>query len=158
MRIVAGLLLCAGGALLYMQVDADRNSTDYHIIAILAVLSGVCYLLWMTAANRDPQPNIWILCVLSFLPMLFLAAWMVICYKVNTINSVIWSYGPGMVAVGASMFAFFRLGGYAFGRPKWKRTLFDCMLAAMLCITCLADERYLGMQIIFVGLAASLLY
>ena len=157
-RIVAGLLLCAGGALLYMQVDADRNSTDYHIIAILAVLSGICYLLWMTAANRDPQPNIWILCVLSFLPMLFLAAWMVICYKVNTINSVIWSYGPEMVAVGASMFAFFRLGGYAFGRPKWKRTLFDCMLAAMLCITCLADERYLGMQINIGGLAATLLY
>ena len=63
-----------------------------------------------------------------------------------------------MVAVGASMFAFFRLGGYVFGRPKWKRTLFSCMLATMLCITCLADGRYLGMQIIFVGLAASLLY
>ena len=122
-RIVAGLLICAGGALLYMQVEADRNSTDYHFIA-----------------------------------MLFLAAWMVICYKINTINSVIWSFGPEMVAVGAAMFAFFRLGGYVFGRPKWKHTLFSCMLATMLCITCLADGRYLGMQVIFVGLAASLLY
>ncbi len=28
------------------------------------------------------------------------------------------------------------------------------MLATMLCITCLADSRYLGMQVIFVGLAA----
>ena len=144
-RIVAGLLICAGGALLYMQVEADRNSTDYHF-------------LWMTFANRDPQPGTWLLCVLSFVPMLFLAAWMVICYKINTINSVIWSFGPEMVAVGAAMFAFFRLGGYVFGRPKWKHTLFSCMLATMLCITCLADERYLGMQVIFVGLAASLLY
>ena len=157
-RIVAGLLICAGGALLYMQVEADRNSTDYHFIAILAVLSGVCYVLWMTFANRDPQPGTWLLCVLSFVPMLFLAAWMVICYKINTINSVIWSFGPEMVAVGAAMFAFFRLGGYVFGRPKWKHTLFSCMLATMLCITCLADGRYLGMQVIFVGLAASLLY
>ena len=157
-RIVAGLLICAGGALLYMQVEADRNSTDYHFIAILAVLSGVCYVLWMTFANRDPQAGTWLLCVLSFVPMLFLAAWMVICYKINTINSVIWSFGPEMVAVGAAMFAFFRLGGYVFGRPKWKHTLFSCMLATMLCITCLADGRYLGMQVIFVGLAASLLY
>ena len=131
-RIVAGLLICAGGALLYMQVEADRNSTDYHFIAILAVLSGVCYVLWMTFANRDPQAGTWLLCVLSF--------------------------GPEMVAVGAAMFAFFRLGGYVFGRPKWKHTLFSCMLATMLCITCLADGRYLGMQVIFVGLAASLLY
>ena len=157
-RIVAGLLICAGGALLYMQVEADRNSTDYQFIAILAVLSGVCYVLWMTFANRDPQAGTWLLCVLSFVPMLFLAAWMVICYKINTINSVIWSFGPEMVAVGAAMFAFFRLGGYVFGRPKWKHTLFSCMLATMLCITCLADGRYLGMQVIFVGLAASLLY
>ena len=36
--------------------------------------------------------------------------------------------------------------------------IFTGMLATMLCITCLADGRYLGMQIIFVGLAASLLY
>ena len=68
-RIVAGLLICAGGALLYMQVEADRNSTDYHFIAILAVLSGVCYVLWMTFANRDPQAGTWLLCVLSFVPM-----------------------------------------------------------------------------------------
>jgi hypothetical protein len=31
------------------------------------------------------------------------------------------------------------------------------MFAAMLCITCLADQRWLGMQVIFVGLAAELL-
>ena len=29
-RVVAGLLICAGGVLLYMQSGADRNSTDYH--------------------------------------------------------------------------------------------------------------------------------
>ena len=156
-RIVAGLLICAGGALLYMQVEADRNSTDYHFIAILAVLSGVCYVLWMTFANRDPQAGTWLLCVLSFVPMLFLAAWMVICYKVNTINSVIWSYATELVAVAAAMFAFFRLGGYLFGRPKWTHTLFTCMFASALCFVCLADERYLGMQIIFLGLAAELL-
>lgn len=157
-RIVSGLLVSAGGILLYMQTEADRNSSDYRLIAILAVLSGIAYILWMTAANRDPQPSIWLLCLFSFLPMFFLAAWMVICYKINTINSVIWSFAPEMVAVAASMFAFFRLGGYVFGRPKWKHCLFICMFAAMLCISCLADERYLGMQIIFVGLAAQLLF
>ena len=156
-RIVSGLLVSAGGVLLYMQVEEDRHSTDWRLVAILAIVSGIAFVLWMTAANRESQPSVWLLCVLAFFPMFFLAAWMVICYKVNTINSVAWSYGPEMVAVAASMFAFFRLGGYVFGRPKWKRTLFCCMFAAMLCITCLADQRWLGMQVIFVGLAAELL-
>ena len=154
-RILSGLVISAGGVLLYMQTEADRNSADYRFIAVLAILSGLAFILWMSFADRDPQPNAWLLCVLSFIPMLFLAAWVVICYKVNTINSVVWSYAPELVAVAASMFAFFRLGGYAFGRPRWKHCLFCCMLATMLCITCLADERYLGMQVIFVGLAAA---
>ena len=153
-RILSGLVVSAGGVLLYMQAEADRNSADYRFIAVLAIASGLAFILWMSCADRDPQPNTWILCVLSFIPMLFLAAWVVICYKVNTINSVIWSYAPELVAVAASMFAFFRLGGYAFGRPRWKDCLFCCMLATMLCITCLADSRYLGMQVIFVGLVA----
>ncbi len=156
-RVLSGLLVSAGGALLWLQAEEDKNSSDWRFIAVLAILSGIAFLLWMTLANRESQPNTWILCSLSFLPMLFLAAWMVICYKVNTINSVVWSYGPEMAAVAASMFAFFRLGGYSFGRPKWKRSLFCCMFAAMLCITSLADGRFLGMQVIFVGLAVQLL-
>ena len=153
-RILAGLLVCAGAVLLYMQTDADRNSSDYMLLSLLAGLSGLSFPIWLTLANREPQPNSWVLCVLSFFPVLFLAAWGVICYKINTINSVIWSFAPEMVAVAVSMFAFFRLGGYCFGRPKWVNCLFSCMLGAMLCISCLADERYLGLQVIFLGLAA----
>lgn len=156
-RVAAGLVICAGAALLYMQVEADKNSADYRLLAILAIVSGISFPLWLGSANREPQPNVWLLCALSFFPMLFLAAWMVICYKVNTINSVIWSYATELVAVAAAMFAFFRLGGYLFGRPKWTHTLFTCMFASALCFVCLADERYLGMQIIFLGLAAELL-
>ena len=89
--------------------------------------------------------------------MLFLAAWMVVCYKLNTINSVIWSFGPELFAIGFTMFAFFRLGGWAFGRPKWQLCLFFCMLSASLCILNLADKRVLGLQIIFLGLAAELI-
>ena len=154
-RILSGLLICAGGVLLYLQTETDRNSTDYRFIAILACLAGLSFILWMSCADRQSPTNTWLLCVFSFLPMLFLAAWMVICYKINTINSVVWSFGPEMVAIAVSMFAFFRLGGYVFGRPRWKHCLFCCMFGTMLCITCLADERYLGMQVIFVGLAAA---
>ena len=156
-RIATGLLISVGGILLYMQSGTDRNASDYQLIAILGVLAGISFILFMSCADLKSPPNTWLLCLFSFIPMLFLAVWMVICYKVNTINSVVWSYGTEMVAVAASMFAFFRLGGYAFGKPRWKHCLFSCMFACVLCLICLADGRYLGMQVMFIGIAASLL-
>lgn len=155
--ILAGLLFCAGAVLLFMQTGTDRNSSDYQLLAVLAGLAGISFPLWLGSANREKAPNIWFQCATAFFPMLFFAAWVVICYKLNTINSVIWSYALELVTAAAAMFAFFRLGGYVFGRPKWKHTLFSCMLAAMLCIMSLADERYLGLQVIFLAAAVSFL-
>ena len=156
-RIAAGLLLCAGSALLLVQTGLDQHATDYRVLSLLGIVCGLAFPLWLGAANRSPAPNVWLLCLLSFLPMFFLAAWIIICYKFNTINSVVWTFGPELVAVAAAMFAFFRLGGYVFGRPRWIHCLFSCMFAAMLCISVLADERYLGQQIVFFGLALELI-
>ncbi len=156
-RIAAGLLVCAGSALLLMQTSLDPHAADYKVLSVLGLACGLAFPFWLGAANRSSAPNAWLLCVLSFLPMFFLAAWIIICYKFNTINSVIWSFAPELVAVAASMFAFFRLGGYVFGRPNWKRSLFSCMFAAALCIMVLADERYLGQQVVFLGLALELM-
>ncbi len=156
-RIAAGLLVLAGAALLFMQSELDKNSTDYRTLAVMGMLAGIAFPVWLGAANRNMPENPRFLCVLSFIPMLFCAAWVVICYKMNTINSVIWSYILELGSVAAAMFAFFRLGGFVFGRPDWRRCLFNCLFAAMLCIMCLADERYLGQQVMFLGLAAELI-
>lgn len=156
-RIAAGIVLCAGALLLFVQTAEDPHSTDYRVLAACGFLSGIAFPLWLSRADRETETAPWLLCTLSFLPMLFLAVWMVVCYKLNTINSVVWSYGPELLAVAAAMFAFFRLGGWAFGRPNWQRCLFLCMLASALCILNLADERLLGQQILFVGLAAEMI-
>ncbi len=152
-RIAAGAILCIGALLLYMQSDTDKNSADYRILSLLGLISGVAFPVWLSSANREQKPNDWLLCALASVPMVWLAAWMVLCYKFNTINSVIWSFIIELGAVTVSMFAFFRLGGYVFGKPKWKSCLFFCMFSAMLCIMALADERYLGMQVMLVAIA-----
>ena len=152
-RILAGVILCAGSILLYMKTGDDRNSSDYRVLSILGFLSGIAFPVWLGSADRDPAPKPGILCLLAFLPMLWQAAWLVICYKLNTINSVIWSYVIELAAVAVSMFAFFRLGGFVFGKPNWERCLFACMLSAVLCMMSLADERYLGQQIMFLAIA-----
>ena len=153
-RVAAGVILCVGAILLFMKSDGDKNSTDYRVLSLLGLMSGAAFPVWLSSANREKKPSAWLLCALAFVPMVWLAAWMVLCYKFNTINSVIWSFIVELGAVTVSMFAFFRLGGYVFGKPKWKPCLFFCMFSAMLCIMALADERYLGMQVMFLAIVA----
>ena len=152
-RIAGGFLIVAGALLLFMQTDTDKNSTDYKILSALALLSGFSFPIWLGSANRKTPPNPTVSCVLIFFPMLWMAAWLVLCYKFNTINSVIWSYVVELVTVAACMNAFFRLGGWSYSKPRWKLCLFSCMLAASLCILSIADQRHLGMQLMFIGCA-----
>lgn len=156
-RIAAGVMICAGAILLMRQSGTDRNATDYQVLSVLTLVAGLTFPVWLSSADWEKKPPAWVLCLLSFLPMLAMAAWVVICYKLNIINSVIWDYVIELGTIAAAMFAFFRLGGFVFGKPDWKRCLFLCMLASMLCIMALADERYLGMQMIFLGLGIALL-
>ena len=156
-RIAAGLIICLGAALLFLQSETDLHASDYRILALLAFPAGLAFPIWLGSANRETQLPSWLLCLLSFLPMLFLAAWLIICYKLNTINSVIWSYIIELLAVTSAMFSFFRLGGYVFEKPNGRRCLGDCLFSAMICIMALADERYLGQQLFFIGLAIELL-
>ena len=52
--------------------------------------------------------------------------------------------------------AFFRIAGFAYGVPDGKKSMFLCMLGAMLSITCLADNRFLGQQVMFFAIALML--
>ena len=146
-RYAAGGLMLAGALLLLHQSGTDRNASDFRNLSILAGVAGIAFPIWLGLANREDQSNTWLPCLLSFLPMLAMAVWMIICYKLNTINSVIWDFIIELLAVALTMFAFFRLGGFAFGKPDWKRCLFDCSMAATMDLMALADERYLGMQL-----------
>ena len=98
------------------------------------------------------------LCLFSFAPILLYAAWLVYCYRANSINSVIWSYVVDVGTVIMAMAAFFRIAGFPFNAPKPRRCLFDIMFAAMLCLLALADERYMGMHIILFSTALMFLF
>ena len=92
------------------------------------------------------------------LPVLMYALWLVVCYKANDINSVVWAYAVEIIAVSVAMIGFFYNAGYVFGQPKPWHSLFFSMIGAMLCVMCIADERYFGMQLIFISTALMFMY
>ena len=152
---VGGLMMLSGLVTL-MTTELDKYAGMLRILAILAVLSGLAFALLLHFAERgSAEPRL--LCTLTLLPLLLYAFWLVYTYRSNSINGVAWSYLIEVVTVCMALLAFFRLAGFAFAAPNWRRCLFDVSFAAALCLTSIADERYLGMQLILFSTALMLL-
>lgn len=158
-RWACGLLMVLGGIALIAGCETDKEAKMLFALAGLAVASGLSYPLLLGSANdkygklRHPT----LACMGAVLPVLLFALWLVLCYKQNALNSVVWSYLIEMATVIVALLAFFRAAGFAFGAVKTWPTLFTIMLGVMMCIMSLADERYIGMHIIMLGAAAQLL-
>ena len=156
LRWILGGLMCLGAVALFARCEADKNVVFYRILAILGIPAGVAFPLILREA-REEEPRIKLVCALSVAPMLLFAFWLVTCYKVNSINGVVWAYCIEVIACGVLLLAFFRVAGFAFSSPDAWNSLFLCMLAPFLAIVSLADERYMGMQLMLLASAGMLI-
>ena len=156
MRWIIGGLMCLGAVALFARCEADKNVVFYRILALLGLASGVAFPLILREAGEE-EPRIKLVCALSVAPMLLFAFWLVACYKVNSINGVVWAYCIEVIACCALLLAFFRVAGFAFSSPDAWNSLFLCMFAPFLAIVSLADERYMGMQLMLLSAAGMLI-
>ena len=157
LRWVCGGVMFVGGTVLLMTSETDKFAGLLRALSLTAMLAGLCFPLMMTWADKAAS-RLNVLCLLSFVPMFVYAVWLVYCYRANSIEPVVWSYAVEVFTVIVTMVAFFRVAGFAFQTPKPLRCLFDVMFAAMMCLTSLADERYMGMQLILLGSALTLMF
>lgn len=156
LRLFLGALMALGAILLFASSEADKNVGFYRVLAVLGLLSGASFPLILREANED-EPRRKLVCALSVAPMLLFAFWLVTCYKVNSINGVLWAYGVEVVACCFLLLAFFRVAGFAYSSANVWHSLFFCMFAAFLAIVCLADGRYMGMQLMLLAAAGMLM-
>ena len=156
LRWFLGALMCLGAIALFAKSEADRNVGFYRVLAALGLISGAAFPFVMREANED-EPRLKLVCALQAAPMLLFAFWLVTCYKVNSINGIVWAYGVEVVACCFLLLAFFRVAGFAYSSSDQWHTLFFCMFAAFLAIVCLADERYMGMQLMLLAAAGMLM-
>ena len=152
-----GGLMCLGALVLVAGSEVDKHAGFLRLLAGLGALSGLSVPLLLGLANRpDEEQRPWLLCLLSVLPILFYAAWLVYCYQVNSINSVIWAYVIEVLTLCVVMLAFFRVAGFAFAQYNAEKALRYCMLGAFLCLMSLADERSMGLQLMLLATAGTL--
>lgn len=155
-RWTIGVIMLIGSVMLLIASETDKNAAFLRILSLIGVINGLAFPLVLSSANRPHAASIRPVCFLTFIPILFFCVWLVTCYKINSNNSVVWAYGPEAIAIVFSIIAFFRVAGFPFAAPNPPRAMFFCMLAAAMDIMIIADERYMGMQLMFFSSAMML--
>ena len=157
LRWLAGVVMIAGAVLLMMSTEADSHAEMIRVLCALAAASGLAFPLVLGQANYDSFGHQGLVRFGMTLPVLMYALWLVLSYVQNQLNSVPWSYAVEMFAIICAMIGFFRVSSFAFHVEKGYEALFFAMLGSSTCIMALADERYMGMQLILLASAGMLL-
>ena len=152
-RWAAGGLMALGALVLFVAAETDVDAELIRIMAIIAFGAGVTFPLVLGAANYDELAHVAMLRFFMLLPVVLYSFWLFISYKQNAYNSVAWSYAIEMLSFIAAMLAYFRVMGFAFFVTDGKKCMFAVMMCGMLSIMSLADERYIGMQMIIAATA-----
>lgn len=151
LRWAIGIIMCAGAVLLLASCETDQDALFLQILSVLGFLTGLSFPWILGSANKEEEPNMDLICIASTLPILFFAFWLITSYKMNDINSVVWAYVIEIFTVSAGMLSFFRVAGFAFGAPKLFKAMDWAMFGAFMFIMSLADERYMGMQLMLLS-------
>lgn len=152
-RWAIGILMILGSVLLFATCELDKNVIFLRVLAGFGVLAGISFPLLLASANKPHVTGRSMMTLFALMPILFFAVWLLTCYKQNSINPVTWDYILELITLIASLLAFFRMAGFAYGVPDPSRSMFFCMFGGMLCIMSIADSRYLAQQIMLAAAA-----
>lgn len=152
-RWAIGILMVLGSILLLATCELDKNVIFLRILAGFGILTGLAFPLILSSANKPHVTGNSGVTLLALLPILFYGTWLLTSYKQNSINPVVWDYIIEILTLIVSLLASFRIAGFAYGVTDTKKAMFLCMFGGMLSIMSIADNRYLGQQLMFAASA-----
>lgn len=158
LSILAGILLAAGGVLtivyaMHTAATAPANingTTDYTpvfdlALGLFAVVCGIAAPSFVISASK-PKPDRGY--GKSAIVVLFLCFWLIAAYKYSADDPVVWNYAVRLLAVAATILAFYYAAGFVYEKPHPLPALYFCQLSAFLCTITLADSYPAGEQMI----------
>ena len=157
LRWLAGLIMCAGAALLIIDSETDKNVDLLRGLAMLGFLTGLSFPALLGEANYEQVEHQGLIRLYALIPILLFSTWLIISYKQNAYNSVVWDYAIEIATICVALLAFFRVAGFAYNVVDSRKCLVNIMMGATMCIMSLADERYMGMQLMLLSAALMLL-
>ena len=143
-RALAAAAVIAGGGAARMFFTVD--TMFLRITALLGLLSASVLALIPSLPRWGGFGAF-----LSVIPVVFFCLWMVVFYKDNSTNPLLWQYAVQILAMAACLLGAFRLSGYLFYRMKPRQAIFACGLALTFSLTVLMDEAGAAARLMLLG-------
>lgn len=138
--------LAAGLGAAYMFLKG--NDTLFRITALLGILSAPALALYPSLPRWGGFGA-----GLSLVPVVFFSLWLVIFYRINAVNPVMWKYAMEILAIAGCLLGAYRACGYLFYRASPRQGIFGCAMAVTLSLVVLMDDISLGERVMFAGWA-----
>ncbi len=149
---ICGICMIAVCGALMFKSGSQRYPVLERLFAASGILAGA-----VTAFGLDPKSKSRSVRLTSLLPAVFCCMWVILCYKNNAEDPVVWSYAVELLAIAAVTVGAYEAAACFYGRMSRSKALFFTQAAAFLCITGFTDGRGALMQVLFVIAAVLML-
>lgn len=136
--VIAALLLVLSGVLSFVELARGESSVLILIMAIFAVVCGACIIMGIKMRN-----NYEVSAFLSVIPVFFAALKLLMFYRGNNSNPLIYSYSFELFAFLFAMFSFYSISATYFGKMHPRRIVFFSTTSIFLLATVILSDTLL---------------
>ena len=141
-------------AVLNFVLDKTETAVIKGIFAVIGVLTAVSVVLSALRAAKGEKAAGG---VLSVIPPLFAAWWLVVTYKDNNTNPVLLEYCWSCLAAAAATTAFYYAAGFDYGIRHVRRTVVSHLLAVYFCLVAVPDGGNIALSAAWIAIAGIML-
>lgn len=152
--VFIGVIIAIGGVLTVLR-SVQSSKTVFDLV--LGLFSFVCaggIASFIGSATKPEKKSQGVFGAISI--VFYLCFWLIAAYKFSAKDPVTWDYAPRLLAIAATLLAFYFIAGFVFNKPRPIASLYLGLLSTFMCIITIADSYPIGEQFITVGLIASM--
>lgn len=151
----AVLLLAVSGVLQLLSANAETYTQMqialHRLTGVSALLAAAALAVLVSGLQNKEKAGARRWC--AGILILFSGIWLSATYKLTASDPVLWRSAVEILAICATMMAFYHVAGYFFFEPSPMQGLFFCQLGAFLCIMSAIDEHTVGESLCFAAAA-----
>ncbi|MBP8640864.1 MAG: hypothetical protein KBI01_08210 [Oscillospiraceae bacterium] len=152
--IIIGVIMALGGALtLIRSVQTSKTVFDL-VLGLITFICAAGMASFIGSASNPKKKGNGYFGAISI--VFYLCFWLIAAYKFSAKDPVTWNFAPRLLAISATLLAFYFIAGFVFNKPRPLASLYLGLLGTFMCIITIADTYPLGEQFITVGFIASM--
>lgn len=149
-----GAVMAIGGVLTLVRAVKTTGTVFDLILGLFTLLCAAGLTTLIISAGKPAKKNSGYWSAISI--VFYICFWLIAAYKFSAADPVIWHFAPRLLAISATVLAFYFIAGFIFNKPRPMASLYFGLLSTFLCIITLADSYPIGEQLITFGFVASL--